>query len=150
MRVILLESIAKIGAMGEQVNVKAGFGRNFLIPKGKALPATVSNLKQFEAQRAELEKKEAVALAEAQKRSETLKDLTISLSAKTGGEEKLYGAITAKDIAEAVSAKGNAVTKHEVLLPHGLIRTVGEHTVQLCLHADVILDLKVEVAAELN
>lgn len=147
MKVVLLESIAKIGLMGEQVNVKAGFGRNYLIPKGKALPATAANLEYFAQQRAELEKKEAAALSSAEERAKSLKDVSITITAKTGGEGKLYGAITARDIAKAVSAKGAEVSKHEVVLPQGLIRNVGLHKVQLCLHAGVIFDVDVEVVA---
>lgn len=147
MKVILLENISKLGAMGEQVHVKSGYGRNFLIPQCKAVPATPANMKEFEAKRAEYEKLAAESLAAAQQRATKLADMKVQLAVKAGDEGKLYGAVTTRDVAEAISAAGVAVEKREVSLPTSM-RALGEYTVKLRLHAEVISEITVELVAE--
>ncbi len=148
MRVILLESITKVGSMGQEVKVKAGFGRNFLIPQGKAIPATAANLKEFEARRSEFEALAAKGLTEAQQRSQQLAEVQVRILSKAGDEGKLYGAVTARDIADAITAAGVAVSKNEVVMPAGMIRHIGMHPIQVRLHADVAVDLEIEIAVE--
>ena len=147
MKVILLENIAKLGGMGEQVHVKSGYGRNFLIPKRKAIPATPANMKEFEAKRVEYEKLAAESLAAAQQRAAKLADMKVQLAVKAGDEGKLYGAVTTRDVAEAISAAGVAVEKREVSLPASM-RALGDYTVKLRLHAEVISEIAVELVAE--
>lgn len=148
MEVILLEKIGKLGNLGDKVNVKAGFGRNYLIPQGKAVSATEANLVRFEERRAELEKESADKLASAQARAEALEGLNITVAAKAGDEGKLFGSIGSKDIADAVTAAGTAVEKSEVRLPNGVIRTIGQFEIAIQLHAEVTATvmLTVEVA----
>jgi large subunit ribosomal protein L9 len=148
MEVILLESIGKLGQLGDKVSVKGGFGRNYLIPQGKAVPATEDNIARFEERRAELEKAEAEKLAAAQARAEKLNDLEISVVAKAGDEGKLFGSIGTRDIAEAITEAGIEVEKSEVRLPAGVIRTIGEFDVALQLHPEVIANMKLTVVAE--
>lgn len=148
MEVILLEKVANLGALGSKVNVKAGYGRNFLIPQGKAVPATQSNLAAFEARRAELERQEAEILANAQARAEQLATLAIVIAAKSGDEGKLFGSVGTRDIAEAVTTAGVAVTKTEVRLPNGALRNTGEYKVALQLHSDVMAEVSVSIVAE--
>ncbi|HNI63480.1 MAG TPA: 50S ribosomal protein L9, partial [Agitococcus sp.] len=137
MEVILLEKVANLGALGTKVNVKPGYGRNFLIPQGKAVPATKANLEAFEARRAELERQEAETLAAAQARAEQLATLAVVIAAKSGDEGKLFGSVGTRDIAEAVTAAGVAVNKLEVRLPNGALRNTGEYKIALQLHSDV-------------
>ena len=125
MEVILLERVSNLGDLGDKVNVKSGFGRNFLIPYGKAVPATKENLADFEARRAELEAAAADLLAKAEARAAELADKQITIPANAGDEGKLFGSIGTRDVAEAVSAAVAAVTKSEVRMPHGVIREVG-------------------------
>jgi large subunit ribosomal protein L9 len=148
MEVILLESIGKLGQLGDKVSVKGGFGRNYLIPQGKAVPATEDNIARFEERRAELEKAEAEKLAAAQARAEKLNDLEISVVAKAGDEGKLFGSIGTRDIAEAITEAGIEVEKSEVRLPAGVIRSIGEFDVALQLHPEVIANMKLTVVAE--
>lgn len=149
MEVILLDKVGKLGTIGDKVTVRAGFGRNYLIPQGKAVPATEENLKAFEARRAELEAAAAAKLAEAQQRAEKLKELVVTITANAGDEGKLFGSIGTKDIAEAVTAvAGIEVDKSEVKLPQGTLREVGEYEIDLQLHADVIESIKLVIAAE--
>ena len=148
MEVILLEKVANLGALGDKVKVKAGFGRNFLVPFGKAVPATKANVAEFEARRAELEKAAAEKLATAQKRAEELSEIELTITAKAGDEGKLFGSIGTRDLAEAISAVGVEVAKSEVRLPTGPIRTVGEFDIALQLHAEVAATVKVFVEAE--
>ena len=148
MEVILLEKVANLGSLGDKVKVRAGYGRNYLVPYGKAVPATKSNVEQFEARRAELEKVQAERLAAAQARAETLNGKDVTIVAKAGDEGKLFGSVGTRDIAEAVSALGTEVSKAEVKLPEGALRTTGEFEIDLQLHSDVFASIKVIVVAE--
>jgi large subunit ribosomal protein L9 len=148
MEVILLEKIEHLGAMGDRVRVKPGYGRNFLIPQGKAAAATAENIAAFEARRVELEQAAAAALATAQARRDQLAGLIIRLSAKAGDEGKLFGSVGTVDIANAVTAAGVSVERHEIRLPNGPLRQVGEHAVQLHLHTDVNVEIKLVIEAE--
>lgn len=148
MQVILLEKIHKLGGLGDQVNVKPGYGRNFLVPQGKAVPATKANIAAFEARRAELEAKAAAALAAAQDRAAKIAELVIVISGKAGDEGKLFGSIGTRDIADAISAKGVKVEKHEVRLPEGALRHTGEFDIELALHSEVETTVKLHVVAE--
>ncbi|MCG8614465.1 MAG: 50S ribosomal protein L9 [Pseudomonadales bacterium] len=148
MEVILLEKVGKLGGLGDKVAVKAGFGRNFLIPYGKAVPATKENVEQFEARRAELEKQAAEKLASAQSRSEELSGKEVTIVAKAGDEGKLFGSIGVRDVADAFTAAGIAVEKSEVRLPEGPLRAVGEYEIALHLFTDVDTTVKVIVVAE--
>lgn len=149
MEVILLEKIRKLGGLGDQVRVKPGYGRNFLIPQGKAVPATSDNIAKFEARRAELEQAQADALSAAQARAAKIQDLAVKLVRKAGAEGKLYGSVGTADIADALTeASGVEVTRKEVLLPEGPLRVTGEYEIGVHLHADVDATVKVEVVAE--
>ncbi len=148
MEVILLEKIHRLGALGDRVNVRPGYGRNYLIPQRKAVPATPDNVARFEAQRAELERAQADAFEAATARAESLKDARVTIKAKAGSEGKLFGSVGTGDIAEALSAAGVAVEKREVRLPHGSLREVGEFQVEIHLHADVDVEVIVEIAPE--
>jgi large subunit ribosomal protein L9 len=148
MEIILLEKIANLGAMGEKVNVKPGFGRNYLIPQGKAAPATAENIAEYEARRAELEKAAAEALAAAEARRDALLDKVITIASKAGDEGKLFGSVGTADIAHVITEQLVAVERHEVRLPEGAFRVVGEHDVQLQLHTDVGVTVKLLIEAE--
>ena len=148
MEIILLEKIENLGVMGDKVNVKPGYGRNYLIPKGKAAPATEANIAEFEARRAELEKAAAETLAAAEARRDRLADMKITITAKAGDEGKLFGSIGTADIADAINATGVMVERHEVRLPTGAYRQVGEYDVDLHLHTDVNTTIKLTIAAE--
>lgn len=148
MQVILLEKVGKLGDLGDQINVKAGFGRNYLIPYGKAVPATEANVAEFEGRRAELEKAAAEKASAAQSRAEQLAELAITIEANAGDEGKLFGSIGTRDIADAITAAGQEVTKSEVRLPDGVIREVGEYDVDIQLHSDVTVTIKLSVVAE--
>ncbi len=148
MEVILLEKVGKLGAIGDKVTVKSGFGRNFLVPQGKAVPATESNIAEFEARRAELEAAAAEKKADAEKRAEKLADLAVTIEANAGDEGKLFGSIGTRDIADAITAAGVEVAKSEVRLPEGVIREVGEYDIDVQVHAEVIQAIKLSVVAE--
>ncbi len=148
MQVILLEKIGKLGELGQQVHVKPGYGRNFLIPSGKAVAATPANIEKFKAQRAELEKAQTDILAAAQARAEKLNDLELTLLRKTVSEDRLFGSVGITDIVAAVTEAGLEITRHEVRLPDGPFRTLGEHEVELHLHAEVTARIKLIIAAE--
>jgi len=148
MDVILLEKVENLGAIGDQVNVRSGYGRNFLLPRGKATLATPANIALFEARRAELEKKEADELKAAQERATRASALDIKLSARAGTEGKLFGSLGTADIAEACTAAGVPVKRSEVRLPQGPIRTIGQHEIELHLHSDVNAVVKITVVAE--
>jgi large subunit ribosomal protein L9 len=149
MQVILLDKIGNLGALGDQVSVKAGYARNFLFPKGKAVPATKANIESFEARRADLEAKVAEELAAAQARAEKLEALAeVTLVSKAGDEGKLFGSIGTRDIADAITAVGLEVAKSEVRLPNGTIRETGEFDVAIQLHSEVTTTIKVIVIAE--
>ncbi|MDX1551099.1 MAG: 50S ribosomal protein L9 [Marinobacter sp.] len=148
MEVILLEKVANLGSLGDKVKVKAGYGRNFLLPYGKAVPATADNLKAFEERRAELEKAAAEKLAEAQARAEKLEGASVTITSKAGEEGKLFGSIGVRDIADAITATGTEVEKSEVRLPEGPLRVVGEYEIELQLHSDVTVVINLAVVAE--
>ena len=147
MEVILLEKVANLGSLGDKVKVKAGYGRNFLLPYGKAVPATEANLKAFEERRAELEKAAAEKQAAAQARAEALEGAAFTISSKAGEEGKLFGSIGVRDIADAITAAGTDVEKSEVRLPEGPIRVTGEYEIELQLHSDVEVTIKLAVVA---
>lgn len=149
MQVILLDKIAKLGGLGDQVAVKAGYARNYLIPQGKAVMATKANIETFDARRAELEAKLAAGKAAAEERAAKLGELAaVVIASKSGDEGKLFGSIGTRDIAEAVSAAGVELDKSEVRLPNGALRSVGEYDVEVHLHTDVEATVKVVVVAE--
>lgn len=149
MEVILLENIGNLGGLGDKVNVKPGYGRNYLIPQGKAVPATESNVAEFEARRAELERAAAEALTAAQTRAEALAALEgVTIEANAGEEGKLFGSIGTRDIAAAVTAAGHEIDKSEVRLPDGALRELGEYSVAVQLHPEVIAEVAVAVVPE--
>ena len=148
MNVILLEKVENLGNIGDKVNVKAGYGRNFLLPKGKATIATPENIAIFEARRAELEAKQAGDLSAAKIRAEKLEGLELVLKANVGVEGKLFGSLGTVDIADAATAAGVEIQRSEVRLPDGPLRTVGVHDVELHLHTDLNVVIKVEVIGE--
>jgi large subunit ribosomal protein L9 len=148
MEVILLTKVANLGNIGDKVKVKPGYGRNFLLPSGKAALATAANLKKFEERRAELEKAALDSLSGAEKRAKQLEGFKLELRAKAGTEGKLFGSVGTADIAEALTQAGIAIERSEVRLPGGPIRLIGEHHVKLHLHTDVEIDLPVTITAE--
>ncbi len=148
MQVILLEKVANLGNLGDEVRVKDGFGRNFLIPQKKAKRATEANRAEFAAIRAELEKQQAAVLADAQKRGEKLAGYTLQITQKVGEDGRLFGSVTNSDIAEALTAQKFEVAKSEVRMPLGPLKTVGDHTVSIALHHDVVVDITVSVLGE--
>lgn len=148
MEVILLKKVDNLGGLGDKVKVRAGYGRNFLIPQGLAKPATPENIAEFEARRAELEKAAADALAAALARKEKLEGLVVTITSKSGGEGKLFGSVGTVDIADAVVAAGQELERREVRMPEGPIRVAGEHEVELHLHADVNATIKVVIIGE--
>ena len=145
--VILLETIRKLGRLGDQVNVKSGFGRNFLIPQKKAVFATEKNKKQFEERRAEFEKIAQQALATAQQRAAKLNDITLSIPAMASEVGKLYGSVGMQEIRDALKQREIEVSKHEILMLDGAIHSVGQYEIELQLHSDVVATLKIEVVA---
>jgi len=147
MEVILLEKIANLGNLGDKVAVKAGYARNFLLPFGKATPATAANVEAFEARRAELEKIAAEKKGEAEARAAKLADLSVTITANAGEEGKLFGSIGTRDIADAVTAAGVDIEKSEVRLPEGPLRNVGEFDIVVQLHSDVETTVKLIVVA---
>ena len=148
MEIILLEKVANLGALGDIVKVKDGFGRNFLIPQGKAKRAMEANKAEFEARRADLEKQEADILTVAKARGEKLAGQTIEVAQKAGEDGRLFGSVTNHDIANALTAKGIEVAKSEVRLPTGPLKTIGQFPVSVALHHDVVVDVTVNVIAE--
>jgi len=148
MDVILLQKVANLGNIGDRVKVKSGFGRNFLVPQGKATVATPDNIKKFEARRAELEKIARDDLTSATARAEALKEFKLTITSKAGNEGKLFGSIGTSDIADAATQAGFKLERSEVRLPNGPLRNVGEYSIELHLHADVDVQLPVTVVAE--
>lgn len=148
MEVILLQKIANLGDIGDRVKVKPGFGRNYLLPGGKATLATPENIARFEARRAELEAKAATDLSSARSRATALEGFKLSITAKAGSEGKLFGSIGTTDIAEACKAAGHEIERSEVRLPGGPIRMVGEHVISLHLHSDIDLQVPLTIVAE--
>ncbi|HEV2110552.1 MAG TPA: 50S ribosomal protein L9 [Gammaproteobacteria bacterium] len=148
MEVILLQKVENLGNLGDKVKVRAGYGRNFLIPQGKAKPATAGNVAEFEKRRAELEKQAADMLAAAVQRKGELDGKSITINAKAGQEGKLFGSVGTVDIAEAMTASGIKLERKEVRMPQGPIRVAGEHKVEIHLHTDVNVEITVNVIAE--
>jgi len=148
MEVILLEKVENLGTIGELVKVRSGYGRNFLLPQGKATLATAANVEKFEAIRAELEAKSAEELTRARGRAKLLDGKVVKLSAKAGTEGKLFGSIGTVDIAEALAALGFEVERREVRMADGPIRQVGSHEIEVHLHSDVTVTVPVEISGE--
>ena len=148
MEVILLEKVNNLGKLGDKVKVRAGYGRNYLIPNGIAAPATEDNIAKLEVRRAELEKAQADSLAKAEGRAAGLRDLIVTIAARAGDEGKLFGSVGPSDIADALTAMGQEVAKREVRLAEGPLRLLGEHTVELHLHSDVNVSVAVHVVAD--
>lgn len=148
MEVILLDKVGKLGNIGDKVAVKAGFGRNFLLPQGKAVAATATNIAEFETRRAGLEAAAAAKKAEAEARAAKLAELSVTIAANAGDEGKLFGSIGTRDIAEAITAAGVEVTKAEVRLPEGALREVGQYEIDIQLHSEVTQVVTLAVVAE--
>jgi large subunit ribosomal protein L9 len=148
MEVILLQKIANLGEIGDRVKVKPGYGRNFLLPGGKATLATAENIAKFESRRAELEARSSADLASARTRAAALEGFTLSIAAKAGSEGKLFGSIGTSDIAEACLKANQRIERAEVRLPDGPIRMVGEHVITLHLHGDINVQVPLTVIAE--
>ena len=148
MEVILLESVQKLGELGDKVTVKSGYGRNFLIRQKKAVPATAENLQQFEERRADLEAAAGDKLSIAKNRAKKVDELSITITTKAGEEGKLFGSITVRDVADACEAAGVKLEKSEVRLPEGPIRELGEFEINIHLHPEVDAILKLAVVAE--
>jgi large subunit ribosomal protein L9 len=148
MDVILLQKVANLGNIGDRVKVRSGYGRNFLLPQGKATLATADNVARFEARRAELELLARQQLVSAEERAGAMKDFKLTIPAKAGTEGKLFGSIGTSDIAEATTRAGFNVQRSEVRMPNGPLRTVGEHVISLHLHADIDVPLTVTIVAE--
>ncbi len=147
MNVILLEKVQNLGGLGDQVAVKAGYARNFLIPQGKAKPATKDNVAAFEARRAELEKLAAEALAAAQAVYEKMNGMVVSIEASAGDEGKLFGSIGTQDIADALKTSGFEIERRHVRMPEGVLRHIGTFEIDIQLHTDVVASINVEVKA---
>lgn len=148
MDVILLEKVRNLGALGEQVKVRAGFARNYLIPYGKAVVATDENKAKFEARRAELEKAQADSMSNAKARAEQLAGATVQIARKVSEEGKLFGSVTVKDIADAFVASGFEMHKSELHLPNGPLKEIGDHEIVVTLHPEVEIRIHVSVVGE--
>ena len=148
MQLILLQNVQNLGKLGDKVNVKPGYGRNFLVPQGKAVPATAANVAEFEAKRAEYEAKAKASLDGAEGRKAQLDGVEVTISANASTEGKLYGSITPRDIAEALTKNGHKVEKSEVVLGEGPLRRTGEYEIVIHLHADIEATVKVIVVGE--
>ena len=145
MQIILMEKVVNLGQLGDVVKVKDGYARNFLIPQGKAKRATDSNLKEFEARRAELEKQQAAHLSEAQDRAQKLEGFMVQITQKAGPDGKLFGSVNNVDIVDALKAQGFDVSKSEVRMPQGAIKQIGDHPITLALHTDITTNITVSV-----
>ena len=148
MQIILLEKVTNLGALGDIVKVRDGFARNYLIPQGKAKRATRENLAEFEQRRAELEKAQNEQLTTAQEKAEKLEGLAVQIAQKAGVDGKLFGSVTNADIAEALKEKGFDIQKSAIRMPQGPLKNVGEHSLKLALHTDVVVTINVSVIAE--
>lgn len=148
MEVILLEKVGKLGGLGDKVNVKSGYGRNYLLPYGKAVAATASNVADFEARRAELEAAAAARVGSAEARAEALNGKSVTIAVKAGDEGKLFGSVGTRDIADALTAAGVEVAKSEVRLPNGALREIGEYEVDVQLHSEVFATVQVVIVGE--
>ncbi|NNF16599.1 MAG: 50S ribosomal protein L9 [Gammaproteobacteria bacterium] len=148
MQVILLEKVDNLGSIGDMVKVKSGYGRNYLIPQGKAALATKINITKFEAMRADLEKRAAEELENAQKRAEHVKEMAVTIAVKAGSEGKLFGSVGTFDIVEAFERAGCPIERSEVRLPAGPLRVVGEHEIEIHLHTDVTVPVTLNIVAD--
>jgi large subunit ribosomal protein L9 len=148
MEVILLDKVENLGNLGDKVAVRPGYGRNYLIPQGKAVPATRENVEKFEERRAELEKASADALTAAKARADALASLSVTIAKKAGEEGKLFGSVGTVEIAQALTDAGVKVKKQEVRLPHGALRQVGEYEIEIHFHTDVNAVAKISIVAE--
>jgi large subunit ribosomal protein L9 len=148
MQVILLEKVSNLGQLGDEVKVKDGYGRNFLIPQGKAKRATEANKAEFAVKRAELEKKQAEVLSDASSRAEKIAGLMLQITQKVGVDGRLFGSVTNHDIADALQAQGHKVSKAEIRMPNGPLKTVGDHPISIALHHDIVADITVSVLGE--
>jgi large subunit ribosomal protein L9 len=148
MEVILLDKVGKLGNIGDKVSVKAGYGRNFLLPQGKAVAATAKNVADFEVRRAGLEAAAAAKKAEAEARAAKLAELSVTIAANAGDEGRLFGSIGTRDISDAITAAGVDVNKSEVRLPQGALREVGEYNIDVQLHSEVTQAVKLVVVSE--
>ena len=148
MKLILLQKVVNLGNLGDSVDVKPGYGRNFLVPQGKAVPATAANVATFEAKRAEYEAKAQAMADNADSRRGQLDGVSVTIKANASTEGKLYGSVGPRDIAEALTAAGYKVNKSEVIMGEGALRNIGEHDIQVHLHADVEVTVKVVIEPE--
>ncbi|MDD5275257.1 MAG: 50S ribosomal protein L9 [Methylovulum sp.] len=148
MEVILLEKIANLGNLGDRVSIKSGYGRNYLVPQGKAVPATAAKIAEFEARRAELEKTALEKLKIAQVRGNEIAKLAIVIAHKAGDEGRLFGSVGTHNIAEAITAAGVPVEKQEIRLPHGAIRHIGDYDIDITVHTDVVITMPIKIVAE--
>ena len=148
MEVILLEKIANLGNLGDRVTIKSGYGRNYLVPQGKAVAATAKKIAEFEERRAELEKAATEKLSAAQKLGNDLSKLEVVITHKAGDEGRLFGSVGTQTIAEAITAAGINVEKHQIRLPHGTIRQIGDYSIDITVHSDVVVTLPIKIAAE--
>jgi len=147
MEVILLDKVRNLGNLGDKVQVKAGYGRNFLIPQNKAVFATATNVEQFEKRRAELEKKAQQSFSSAEQRAAKLNDTTLVIAAMASDEGKLYGSVGVNEIKDALTEKNIEITKREIVMPEGPLHSVGNYVVEIHVHSDVIANLQVEIVA---
>jgi large subunit ribosomal protein L9 len=148
MEIILLDKVGRLGNIGDKVTVKSGYGRNFLLPQGKAIAATAKNIADFEVRRAELEAAAAGKIGEANARAEKLAELTVTIAANAGDEGRLFGSVGTRDIADAITAAGVAVAKSEVRLPQGVLREIGQYDIDVQLHPEVVQVVKLVVVGE--
>ena len=148
MQVILMEKLANLGNLGDVVKVKDGYARNYLIPHGKAKRATEENLKVFEAKRAELEKAQSAALAQATERGAKLNGLVLKITQKAGVDGKLFGSVTNHDIVDALKAQGHEVERSHIRMPTGALKQAGDYPLQIALHTDVVVTITVSVIGE--
>jgi large subunit ribosomal protein L9 len=148
MEVILLERVGRLGTVGDRVKVRSGYGRNYLLPQGKAITATQTNIAEFEARRAELEAAAGERKKNAESRATKLSEMVVTISANAGDEGKLFGSVGARDIADAITAAGVTVAKSEVKLPAGTLREVGQYDIDLQLHVDVLQTVKIVIEAQ--
>lgn len=147
MQVILLEKVRNLGNLGDKVDVKAGYGRNFLIPQNKAVFATAKNIEHFEQRRAELEAKAQQGLAQAEQRAAKLNDITVVIAAMASDEGKLYGSVGPNEIKDALVAKSVEISKREIVMPEGPLHSVGDYVVEIHVHSDVIANLQVQIVS---
>jgi large subunit ribosomal protein L9 len=148
MQIILMEKVVNLGALGDVVRVKDGYARNFLIPTGKAKRATAQNLEEFEKRRAELEKAQAEALADAQARAEKLEGMLLQIQRKAGVDGRLFGSVSNFDIAEGLAAQGIKVERAAVRMPQGPLKAIGDYPIAVQLHTDVLVNITVSVLGE--